>query len=563
MESSKLSSYGRAYLPFDDLAKRVMAYGVMTTLGTRTFSAVELISGMLISGINCVIVTVGQKAQDEEDMMKKGAIAAAGLFFSTILISLTVGSLMNRVGLVATKGMLIRVACLNGFGEAVKMVFPLFLERISEAPGMPTTAKEVHELSGLNIQYMHGHYEDYRSMPSDVLEAFEDRLGKMSMLPALPSSVEEVEALGTFELVYMRNHFEDFRAMTPQVCRAFEKRLQPLELLPKMPTIPERVGNLDLFSAFYLKTHFMDLAEMSVEVRAAFDKRLGEFDLLPQVPENVEDVRSLGFFDVRYIFDNYLAYFKQRLEKPSDTDGHGLVIINQLEPPVLHALHLRFYHQDLPFPEDITVDSIENGDNQYPLVVVKLPQTVEDVEGLTLNQLSWLFGSIVQNNEEKPDQQFYSLDLNVQAALYVAFRDNLPEGWYYFPRPTIENVKEASLETAGILFDYYQHNLDRFICFHMELKQAFNEKFVSAEKTPLEQTYDLSQIRVRDKEADLWLRYFKNNVDAWYQCGPRFRTQFNGYFKEKGLEELEVPHMLPAPKEEQVAYRSFFGLFNY
>ena len=559
MKSYGLSSHEASFLPFEDLAKRGFAYGVSTVFGTRSFSAIELLSGMLISGMNSVVVTIGQSLNEtEEDLFKKGALATGAIALSTIAISYTVAPLMNVVGLVASRGMLIRIACFNALGEAAKIGFPIVLDRISAPPRAPTTPKEVNEFSGLNIQYMHEHFEDYQSMSLEVRRAFEDRLCKMEMLPSMPQSVEEVGKLELFAITYIRNHFEDFQGMTPEVRAAFEKRLQKMKLFPSMPKTLNEIQQLDFFMAFYIKTQFKSFLGMSSEMRGGFDQKLEEMELLPEVPESVEDIDSLGLFDVIYIFENYREFLSVKHENASSR----LVIVKDMEEPVLRALHLRFFNADLPFPEKRTVKTIKDQGEEFPLIYEKPPQTVEAVEALKENQLSWVFGSMAQNGENSVDYKMSSLTLDVQAALYAAFRDTLPDGLDFIPHPTVINVTPISPQTAEILCDYYKEGLDKFVCLPMDLKTALNEKFDHAQVDSLPMTYDPKSGRIQDKDAEVWRRYFVNNNNEWFACGPDYRSQFNRYFAQEDLDGLEVPHMLGAP-EVVHEKRSFYGLFNY
>ena len=157
-----------------------------------------------------------------------------------------------------------------------------------------------------------------------------------------------------------------------------------------------------------------------------------------------------------------------------------------------------------------------------------------------------------------------SLNINTQVALYHAFSTNIPEEWTLDPIPTTHNLAEISEESANSLYEFYDEELDKFICLPPAVKATLNEKFQELKGDTFETSYDLDAGRheyatIQGKNPGVWYQYFRNNEDAWCACGIRNRDALNNLFETtEGLSPLPVPMLLMGPQKQGI-FGNFFG----
>ena len=292
---------------------------------------------------------------------------------------------------------------------------------------------------------------------------------------------------------------------------------------PALPEGKEDVEKLSDKQIRYIVANFDNYDQMNSEAYNAFNTRVVILELMPKVPASLEDVQKLSSFDVRYIFENYSMF--------NDIE----------EEPVLQALHMRFFEKAFPFPEEKTIQSIKDTKEAYPVIDVKIPETVEGVKELKDNQLPWLFASMNQNYKDGEGYRMSSRSLDVQAALYDAFRNSTATGsWHYTPHVNAENIEGISEETIKILFSYFDYSQkgvsnERFICLPMAVKNALNEKFQTIEKGTLHLYYKFPTLEeIPGKDSKIWNTYFTNNPEQWAKVGEKEKAAFNELFLSTG-----------------------------
>ena len=310
-----------------------------------------------------------------------------------------------------------------------------------------------------------------------------------------------------------------------------------LTINPTLPETFEDVENLSDKEIAYIVANFDNFdnyGQISFDAYDALEARVDDLGLNPKSPTSPEEVQNLSSFELRYTFESYFTF-------------HNIEDDKTLEEPVLLALHKRFFEKAFPFPQRKTIDSIKKDKEAYPVIDVKIPETVEGVKALKDNQLAWLFASMNQNRKNGDGYTMSSRSLDVQAALYdVLSHSEATAGQHYIPVPTTENIEGISDETIKALYSYFDNRQEKvsnykFKCLTMTVKNALNKKFVDIEKDPLYLFYVLPTAqKIPTKTPNIWHLYFKNNPEQWLQVGEHEKAAFNNLFTENNFHPITV-----------------------
>ncbi|CCB88429.1 hypothetical protein [Simkania negevensis] len=303
--------------------------------------------------------------------------------------------------------------------------------------------------------------------------------------PKLPESVEELEKLTEKNFLYMRNHFEDYAAMSA-----------------------------DVFTAFVTK-----LEEMKKE------------DILPKPPKSLEEIQQLDVFSV---------HFAHAFPDKMNTE---ISAMKSDTKPLWEALHTRFFEQDLSLPRGDTIENVIKVNKGYYHIKIDPLPSLEQVQGFSINKLSWLYCQIGVKFEV-----FATYSINDQIALNKIFDEKFKSTWHY--SPTMANIADLSDESAKELHAYYDKIIktanSRFICLPMDVKNALNERFTKL-TPPLASfgtTYKIPDIEdfKKPQVATTWHKYFTNNPEEWAKVDKARQEAFNNLFKGKKLAEIAITH---------------------
>ena len=208
---------------YSDL-KRPAVYGAASLLTGRINPV--FISTSIFNGF---VVSLGEKLGEnlccpKADVVKKLVIAVVSLAVSTLFVTVAFTPLLGRVGFAITRGVVIKLACFNVFGEAVLFALPI-LEKV---------------IKGFKID--------------DKENKIDDKENKIPFTPPfLPKSTVDVTSLKERDLNYIRSHFENYAEMSTSVFEKFCEEMQNLDsynnsMNKNELTNEDQIRKLDIFT---------------------------------------------------------------------------------------------------------------------------------------------------------------------------------------------------------------------------------------------------------------------------------------------------------------------------
>lgn len=224
----------------------------------------------------------------------------------------------------------------------------------------------------------------------------------------------------------------------------------------------------------------------------------------------------------------------QRLDEGLVRAYHQSPLFIFLSREVVKALNLRFYELKLPFSMGKTVVSLEEAKLPLPEIEITLPSTVEAVEKLDDNQLSWVYAACDVSGYD-------SLSFEMQAALNTRFWNTF-DRYHYFLYPnkiSAENIQTASETTLEILRDDFLKHLDLWVSVTKDVFEAFHAKLIEKKHNILDTFKRIKTDELSKPAATRFHIYFTGDgKDNWKKLGKATQGAFNLAFKKYSLTEL-------------------------
>lgn len=534
MENSPISSHLTNYLPpLKELTFRTVTYGATSLLLGRVDPVV-----LFISTFNAVTVSFAAQFSKKEDKdLKKGIIALVSLAASTFIAVKAAPALVGRATLAFAQDIAWKLFLFNTIGETALFSLPYFAKW--DAPKLPETVDDLDKLTEKNFLYMRNHFAGYAAMSTEVFLHFTDKLLKLEkpdLFPNPPETAQDIQNLDAFSIRLMHAHpdYMNLKNAKIEITSPLWEALY-LRFIDEGLTLP--LDDFDKHTSktlLHIRDNFEKYTSMDSKTFGSFVKKLetlGQEDIFPKPPKSVEEIEQLDPFAVRYAHAFPDEMNTEISAMKSDTK------------PLWEALHTRFFEQDLSLPRGDTIENVIKVNKGYYHIKIDPLPSLEQVQGFSINKLSWLYCQIGVKFEV-----FATYSINDQIALNKIFDEKFKSTWHY--SPTMANIADLSDESAKELDAYYSQIIakenHRFLCLPMDVKNALNERLtkLTLRLASFGTTYKIPDIEdfKKPQVATTWHEYFTNNPAEWAKVDKARQEAFNNLFKGKKLAEIAITH---------------------
>lgn len=233
-------------------------------------------------------------------------------------------------------------------------------------------------------------------------------------------------------------------------------------------------------------------------------------------PKDEEDVAKLSPSGIRYMHGHYAT-----LKKDFGDDA-------------LSALHGRFYDLDLPLPQGKTFQDMRAENQTIVISRITIPETVEAIEALSINQLSWMgFSLLTYGGVSK-------LSFEIQVALRKVMNEKIGLRFCLVPQ-TAEDVKKAHNETVQFLHSTYTQYPYRWVSLSHEIQKELRSRFHDLTLEPIHATYISlahSIPGMNQSTFTQFYRYYSKHLEDYERAPSEFKVPFGAKAAEFNMEQL-------------------------
>ncbi|WP_420421213.1 hypothetical protein [Simkania sp.] len=379
-------------------------------------------------------------------------------------------------------------------------------------------------------------FADYSPMARATFKSFVSKLeglAKKDIFPKPPKTLDDIKKLDAFELHYARYYPTKMNTEIKKV----DKQAPLWEALylrfieQKIPLPTSNLKRHTKETLLHMHDHFEDNKSINLGNFKNFVLHLKEHNIsMPTPPKTIDEIQQLDSFGVRYAH-TFPEEMNAEIMKTEEWQS------------LLEVLNTRFYEEDLPLPNEDTIQKIrENKSGYYAIKIDSLP-TFEEVQAFSINKLSWLYCQIGGQFGV-----FATYSINDQMELNKIFKEKFESTWHY--SPTMANIADLSDENAKELHAYFQRiqakkEGHRFLCLPMDVKNALNERFTKLAEplAPFGTTADIPELaKIKEQQASTWHNYLTNNFEEWAKVNKDRQVEFNNLFKANSLDEIVLTH---------------------
>jgi len=246
------------------------------------------------------------------------------------------------------------------------------------------------------------------------------------------------------------------------------------------------------------------------------------FFAAPVIPEKKEEVKDLSEAAVRKL---HADYANQKGKIGADA---------------LPDVHRRFYELGLPLPEGKEFAEMRKANEKFEITEIPLPQTVEEAQTLTKNQVSWLAFSILQH------KGLSKLDFKVQVALRRVMATEISFSFHVTPKSALDvtglDVKKDQ-DIIELLHTRYTGNTLKWLETAERVKEALNQKFQAIGKRVIPLTFNMAKQlqnlgKMKKEQFMPIYEYYDNHRDKYQNLDRLIKVEFSKKVSEFNLAPL-------------------------
>ena len=246
------------------------------------------------------------------------------------------------------------------------------------------------------------------------------------------------------------------------------------------------------------------------------------FFATPVTPEKKEEVKELSDAGIRKL---HADYANQK---------------DKIGAEALPDVHRRFYEQGLPLPEGKEFSEMRKAGEKFEITEIPVPKTVEEVEALTKNQLSWLAFSLLQH------KGLSTMDFKVQVALRRVMVMEISFSFHVTPK-SVDDVNALDVkkdqDIIELLHTRYTGNTLKWLETAEGVKETLNQKFQAIGKRAIPLTFNMPKQlqnlgKMTQEEFMPIYEYYDNHRDKYQNLDRLIKVEFNKKVSEFNLAPL-------------------------